>query len=155
MEIQKAWLLNCATMTLPAMLVICRARGNTFSSHIICRINLASVHVNSSRRSRWGELLKCKHRPIFQHTNVLGKKMQWWWKMFQQTCKDFWCFLEEPWLSPPSGCVRSVQSGGNFYSVLAPWLRSPHHTPGGHRWRSSLRRRCDPERHNNIKRNKK
>lgn len=37
------------TMTLPAMLVICNASGNTFSSHMICRISLASIQVSSKR----------------------------------------------------------------------------------------------------------
>lgn len=61
-------------MMLPAMLVICRARGNTFRSHIICRINLASVHVNSSRRSRWRESLRRKHS-FTTKANVGGEEL--------------------------------------------------------------------------------
>lgn len=49
-----------STKTLPAMLVICSASGSTLSSHIICRMSFASIHVSSSKYSRWGESLSSK-----------------------------------------------------------------------------------------------
>lgn len=63
------------------------------------------------------------------------------------TCTGFWCFPEAPWLSPPSVREKSAPSDCNSCSESAPWLRSPRHTPGGHRWRSSPQKRFDPAEH--------
>lgn len=63
----------------------------------------------------------------------------------QQTCRDFWCFPVELWLSPPLVCVQPVRSDGNFYSESVPWLKSLHHTRDGHTWRSSQQRHLDPD----------
>ena len=40
------------TIMFPAMLVICNANGRTFSSHMICKMNLASFQVCSNRYNR-------------------------------------------------------------------------------------------------------
>lgn len=102
----------------------------------------------SAPASRAGEKNRCRAKKQYYfkiHNNLRAFAMG----KCALTHRGSWCFPEVLWPAPPSARERPAPSGCSSCSGSAPWLKSPHHTPGGHRWRSSLQTSFAPAEHRN------